>query len=130
MDTFEESLKDDDKKYLAKGKVTTMSYDLETKDDSNINQEIKGYLNEKGWHFTVPKQKVVSCSKKERIVKDADTPFTTTWKEAITPDEAIKEFCIAIEAYNTKHVNDKPAKFGRGNVFAICNNEYDSMKIE
>lgn len=47
------SLKDyimgnDKKKYLAEGKVTTMSYDLDTTKDNNINQEIKDYLIVKG----------------------------------------------------------------------------------
>ena len=112
-------------KILVKEHVTTMSYDLEVKDDTNINQEIKDYLIGKEWNFTIPERRVIPYLGKERTEKDADTPHTTAWKEGVTPKEAINEFCAAIEAYNTNHALDTPVKLGRGNAFAVKDNEYD-----
>ena len=116
-------------KILAKEHVTTMSYDLEVKDDTNINQEIKDYLIGKEWNFTIPERRVIPYLGKERTEKDADTPHTTAWKEGVTPKEAINEFCAAIDAYNTNHALDTPVKLGRGNAFAVKDNEYDAIKI-
>ena len=116
-------------KILAKGHVTTMSYDLEVKNDININQEIKEILIEKGWIFTVPEQRVITYLGKERTETDADVPHTTAWKEGITPSEAVNEFRSAIIAYNTNHSIDDPMKLGRGNAFAVRDNEYDAIKI-
>lgn len=116
-------------KFLANGDVTTMSYDLEVTEDSGINQEIKDILISYGWIFTLPERKVITYLGKESVEKRVDTPFTTAWKEGITPNMAIKEFRAAIEAYNTKHVLDNPVVLGRGNAFAVKNNEYDAIKI-
>lgn len=116
-------------KILAKGHVTTMSYDLEVKDDTSINQEIKDILIDYGWIFIIPERKIITYLGKERIEKDVDTPFTTAWKEGVSPKEAINEFRAAIEAYNTKHILDNPAVLGRGNAFAVRDNEYDAIKI-
>lgn len=116
-------------KVLAQGHVTTMSYDLEVKDDTNINQEIKDILIDKGWNFTIPEQKVIPYVGKTRVVKDADTPYTTAWKENVTPKEAVGEFYTAILAYNAKQALDKPVVLGRGNAFAVCDNVYDAIKI-
>lgn len=117
-------------KYLAKGKVTTMSYDLDTTKDNNINQEIKDYLIDKGWNYLVPEQQVVSYTGNPIVEKNVDMPNTTAWKEGVNPSEAINEFCTAIEAYNINHTCDKPAKFGRGKAFAVCDNEYESLRKE
>ena len=116
-------------KYLSKGHVTTMSYDLEVKDDSNINQEIKDILMEYGWNFTVPEQRIVKYVGKKMVETDADTPNTTAWKEGVSPCEAVEEFCAEIEAYNTKHALDNPMVLGRGKAFATSDNEYDAIKI-
>lgn len=116
-------------KVLAQGNVTTMSYDLEVKDDTNINQEIKEILIEKGWNFAMPERKVVAYLGKERIEKNVETPYTTAWKECVTPKEAVGEFYTAILAYNAKHALDKPVVLGRGNAFAVCDNVYDAIKI-
>ena len=116
-------------KALVKGHVTTMSYDLEVKDNTNINQEIKDYLIGKGWNFTIPEQKVIPYVGKTRVVKDADTPYTTAWKENVMPTDAVNEFYAAILAYNAKHALDKPVVLGRGNAFAVCDNVYDAIKI-
>jgi len=74
-----------EERVLAQGLVTTMSYDLEVKDDTNINQEIKDILIGKGWNFTEPERKVITYLGKERIEKNVDTPYTTAWKECVTP---------------------------------------------
>lgn len=116
-------------KVLAQGNVTTMSYDLEVKDDTNINQEIKEILIEKGWNFTMPERKVVAYLGKERTEKNVDTPYTTTWKENVMPTDAVNEFYAAILSYNAKHALDKPIVLGRGNAFAVCDNVYDAIKI-
>lgn len=116
-------------KVLAQGHVTTVSYDLEVKDDTNINQEIKDILIDKGWNFTIPEQKVIPYVGKTRVVKDADTPYTTAWKENVMPTDAVNEFYTAILAYNAKHALDNPMVLGRGNAFAVCDNVYDAIKI-
>ncbi len=116
-------------KVLAQGHVTTMSYDLEVKDDTNINQEIKDILIDKGWNFTIPEQKVIPYVGKTRVVKDADTPYTTAWKENVMPTDAVNEFYTAILAYNAKHALDNPMVLGRGNASAVCDNVYDAIKI-
>ena len=118
-----------DEKVLARGHVTTMSYDLEVKDDTNINQEIKELLIDKGWNFTIPEQRIIPYLGKERTETNADTPNTTAWKEGITPREAISEFRAAIDAYNSNHALDNPMKLGRGHAFAVCDNVYDAVKI-
>lgn len=111
--------------------VTTMTYDVVTKDDTNINHEIKDYLAERGWAFTIPEQTVKSYNRStERTEKDAPTPNTTAWKAKITPDEACGEFYQAIVAYNTNHSIDNPIKIARGNAFAVRDNEYKALKIE
>lgn len=65
----------------------------------------------------------------KRIEKNVDTPYTTAWKECVTPKEAVGEFYTAILAYNAKHALDKPVVLGRGNAFAVCDNVYDAIKI-
>lgn len=123
---MESSKKD---KVLSGGFVTTLSYDLAVKDDTNINQEIKDILLEKGWNFTIPEQRTIRYLGTQSAENDADTPKTTAWKEGVTPKEAINEFHSAIEAYNSKHLLDTPVVLGRGHAFAVCNNEYDAIKI-
>ena len=118
------------KKHLAERKVTTISYDLDTTKDNNINQEIKDYLIAKGWNYIVPEQQVVRYVGKTTVEKNVDTPNTTAWKADMNPIDAINEFSAAIEAYNGNHMFDKPAKFGRGKAFAVCDNEYESLRIE
>ena len=111
--------------------VTTMTYDMVTKDDTNINQEIKDYLIDCGWKFIIPEQIVKSYNKStERIEKDAPSPNTTAWKEKITPEDACMEFYQAIVASNTNHSLDDPMKLARGNAFAVRDNEYKALKIE
>ena len=116
-------------KILAEGHVTTMSYDLEVKDDTNINQEIKDILIGYGWNFTIPEQRIISYYGKQRVEKDADTPNTTAWKVGVTPMEATEELYAAIETYNTNHALDNPVVLGRGHAFAVCDNVYESIKI-
>ena len=119
-----------DSKILADASVTTMTYDMEVKDDTNINQEIKDYLAERGWVFTIPEQTVESYLKGQRTEKNTPAPNTTAWKANITPAEACAEFRQAIEAYNANHTLEKPLKLARGNVFAVCGNEYKALKVE
>ena len=118
-----------EERVLVQGLVTTMSYDLEVKDDTNINQEIKDILIDKGWNFTIPEQKVIPYVGKTTVVKDADTPYTTAWKENVMPTDAVNEFYTAILAYNAKHALDNPMVLGRGNAFAVCDNVYDAIKV-
>ena len=118
-----------DEKVLAKGNVTTMSYDLEVKVDTNINQEIKDILIDKGWNFTIPEQRIIPYRGNQRVENNVDTPYTTAWKEGITPSESVIEFYNAIVAYNAKHALDKPAVLGRGHAFAVCDNVYDAVRI-
>lgn len=114
---------------MTKGAVTTMSYDLEVKDDTSINQEIKDTLIDYGWFFIVIVQKVITYFGKERTEKNVDTLYTTAWKEDITPKEAINEFRAAIEAYKTIYALDKPVVLGRVNAFAVIDNVYDAISI-
>lgn len=123
------TMKKESEKVLTQGHVTTISYDLEVKDDTNINQEIKEILVDKGWNFTMPERRVITYLGKERMEKNVDTPYTTAWKEGVTPKEAVNEFQAAIIAYNAKHALDKPAVLGRGNAFAVRDNEYEAIKI-
>lgn len=116
-------------KALAKGHVTTMSYDLEVKDNTNINQEIKDILISYGWNFDVPERRGITYLGKERTERNADTPFTTTWKESITPKNAIDEFYAAIEKYNMRHALDTTVILGRGNAFAVFDNVFDAIVI-
>ena len=123
--------KSENKHFLVDEHVTTMTYDMVTKEDTNINQEIKGYLADLGWVFTIPEQIVESYNKStERIEVEAPTPNTTAWKAKITPEEACKEFYQAIVAYNTNHSIDDPMKFARGNAFAVRDKEYKALRIE
>ena len=88
------------KKHLAERKVTTISYDLDTTKDNNINQEIKDYLIAKGWNYIVPEQQVVRYVGKTTVEKNVDTPNTTAWKADMNPIDAINEFSAAILAFN------------------------------
>lgn len=130
MKSLKDYIMGNNKKYLTEDKVTTMSYDLDTTKDNNINQEIKDYLIDKGWNYFVPEQQVVRYVGKSTVEKNAEMPNTTAWKAGLSPLEAINEFSAAIQAYNINHSLDKPAKFGRGDAFAVCDNEYESLRIE
>ena len=129
MRTFTSILKENIK-VLSPHKVTTMSYDLETKDDSNINQEIKDYLIEHDWSFSIPQMRVIKYNCRERKDESVETPRTTAWKANINPTQACDEFHAALEAYNCNHMGDEPAKFARGSAFATRDNEYDAIRIE
>ena len=124
------SILNENKKVLSSSKVTTLSYDLETKDDSNINQEIKDYLIGHGWNFSIPQMRVIKYNNGERTEKCVETPMTTAWKASIPPANACEEFRMAIESYNAKHVHDRPARLARGSAFATRDNEYDAVRIE
>ena len=117
-------------KKLSEKQVTTLSYDMEVKDDSNINQEIREILVDKGWKYTIPETNVISYSGKNRVEINSDTPMTTAWKPGVTPNQACKEFYAAIIAYNTNHSLDKPLKLARGFAFATCSNVYEAIKVE
>lgn len=120
-----------DNNKLADAPITTMTYDMVVKDDTNINQEIKDYLAEQGWKFVIPEQIIERYLTKDwRVEKDAPAPNTTAWKVNVTPAEACTEFKLAIQAYNTNHSHDDPMKFARGNSFAVCGNEYKALKVE
>lgn len=124
------SILKENKKVLSPHKVTTLSYDLETNDDSNMNQEIKDYLIEHDWNFSVPQMLVIKYTCGERTDKNIETPKTTAWKANINPTQACNEFHAALDAYNSNHMGDKPAKFARGKAFATCDNVYDAIMVE
>lgn len=115
---------------MANTHITTMSYDLETTDDNNINQEIKDFLIAKGWNFSIPESMVDSYLKTSLIEKYVDTPMTTAWKSDIIPEDACGKFVEVIMAYNANHTVDKKSKFGRGSAFAVCDNLYKAVRIE
>lgn len=108
--------------------VVTMSYDLDTTNDTNINAEVKTLLMNYGWHFCCPETTIIENETKV-IEGNIDLPSTTAWKFGITPERAIVEFQMALTAYDTKHISDIPAKKARGHAFAITNNNYDSIWI-
>lgn len=117
-------------KKMSDSRVTTMTYDLETLDDSNINQEVKDILAKNGWSFTISERTKIKYCFGCKLEKNVNTPNTTAWKEDISPSEACKEFWGAIQKYNTSHSQDIPVKrYGRGYAFAVRDNEYDAIKI-
>ena len=117
-------------KKLADSSVTTLAYDIEFNEDSNIYQEVKDYLVAKEWSFQIPKLRVLPKIGKERIISNAVTPNTTAWKAGVTPKQACEDFRMALLAYDTNHAGDTPKRFARGIAFATCNNIYDAVKVE
>lgn len=109
--------------------VVTMSYDLDTTHDNNINAEVKGLLINYGWHFDCPETSIIENGV-NRIERNIDLPSTIAWKVDITPEEAIADFQTALAAYNTNHIIDVPAKMARGHAFAITNNHYDCIWVK
>lgn len=127
-----EHIKESEKKHvLVDEHVTTMTYDVVTKDDTNINHEIKDYLAERGWAFTIPEQTVKSYNRStERTEKDAPHQTQRLGKQRLHPMRHVGNFYQAIVAYNTNHSIDNPIKIPRGNAFAVRDNEYKALKIE
>lgn len=108
--------------------VVTMSYDLDTTCDNNINTEIKTLLVNYGWHFECPETTVIEFETERNECND-ELPNTTAWKVDTTPEDAVVDFRRALVAYDTNHSNDVPAKKARGHAFAISNNHYDCIWI-
>lgn len=109
--------------------VVTMSYDLDTTFDNNINSEIKALLISYGWHFDCPETTIIENGD-QRTERDIDLPNTTAWKVDTTPENAIVDFKKALVAYDTNHISDKPARKARGHAFAITNNHYDCVWVK
>ena len=109
--------------------IVTMSYDLDTTHDTNINSEIKSYLQNYGWHFDCPETTVIQGGV-ERTERNDELPSTTAWKVDCTPEQAMIDFRKALTAYDTAHIVDNPPKKGRGHAFAILNNHYDCIWIK
>ena len=109
--------------------VVTMSYDLDTTYDNTINTEIKALLTNNGWHFDCPETTIIENGV-SRDGSSIDLPSTTAWKVDTTVENAITDFRRALIAYDTKHINDVPAKKARGHAFAITNNHYDCIWIK
>lgn len=109
--------------------VVTMSYDLDTTHDNNINTEVKDLLTNYGWHFDCPETTIIKNGV-TRVELNIDLPSTTAWKVNTTPEDAIVDFRTALTAYNTNHIGDVPAKMARGHALAITNNHYDCIWIK
>ena len=109
--------------------VVTMSYDLDTTHDNNINTEVKDLLTNYGWHFDCP-ETTIKENGVDRVERNTDLPSTTAWKVDTTPEEAIADFKTALTVYNTNHIGDVPAKMARGHAFAITNNRYDCIWVK
>lgn len=109
--------------------VVTMSYDLDTTHDNNINTEVKDLLTNYGWHFDCPETTIIENGV-TRVERNIDLPSTTAWKVNTTPEDAIVDFRTALTAYNTNHIGDVPEKMARGHAFAITGNHYDCIWIK
>lgn len=110
---------------IAQQPVTVMSYDMDTRDDDNVNTEIKDILkNNYEWHDNVPEQ-IVYENRAERIVRNTTMTETTLWKQT-TPAGAKNDFKDSIIAYNSRHLGDRPARNAHGKMVAFCNNEYEA----
>lgn len=109
--------------------VVTLSYDLDTTHDNNINTEVKNLLTNYGWHFDCPETTIIE-NEATRVEHNTDLPSTTAWKVDTTPEEAIADFKTALTVYNTNHIGDVPAKMARGHAFAITNNRYDCIWVK
>ena len=129
MKSLKEYIMSNSEKKMSNSRVTTMTYDLETRNDNNINQEVKVLLGAKGWNFTIPERRQIKYYGNNVTQKDVEAPDTTAWKENISPSEACNEFKDAIQIYNNNHNLDTPMRFGKGNAFAVRDNEYDAIEI-
>ena len=128
MKTLKEYIMSNSEKKMSDSRVTTMTYDLDTRNDNNINQEVKVLLAAKGWNFVIP-ERTKRNGKFTTTEENANTPATTAWKENVSPSEACKEFVGTITEYDKRHEHDIPRHRGKGNAFAVRDNEYDAIEI-
>ena len=99
-----------------------LAYDMDTRWDNNINDEIKENLLRRGWRDTVITQHPSVNS--YYTDNGLQLPNTTLIKDDLTLDRAENEFRWALIAYNEKHIMDNPPKrahYNRAVVFLIDN---------
>lgn len=110
--------------------ATTMAYDMVTEHDNNISTEIKSILIDNlGWHENIPQITVKQMGLQDTLEYGTSMPASTLWKVNIGPEEAIQDFLLACNVYNTSHSNDNPPKIAKGKAFAIKDILYDAVEI-
>lgn len=88
--------------------TAVLTYDLDTRNDANINNEIKTYMIET-WHWqdTVIEEYPIANT----FYEGGILPETVLVKQNISKEEAIHEFRWALSRYDTQHQFDEPKRF-------------------